>query len=160
MSFQFQIEITFSIIAKEGEEFFIQHQSHSTPKKNKLFPLNVSILTILLLTSIECVLDARCYTGIVLLFTITREVEVSVSFHHLWYRKDDSHTQHHAAKEWKKQEPISESKAHEFSNTSLCKTRRDTGHELNGTQFLPSPSVPLQTLPPPEFWGENLRTIF
>lgn len=102
MSPQFQIEINFSIIAKESEEFFIQHQRVTT-----LFSLNVSTLTIWLLTFIKCLLGARCYVGfecIALLFTITCEVEVFVSFHHLWYRKGDFHTQHHAAKECKKQD--------------------------------------------------------
>lgn len=102
----FKLKLIFLLLLRRMKNFSFSTKESQHTKKT-VFPLNVSILTIWLLTLIECLLGARCYVGfecIVLLFTITREVEVSVSFHHLWYRKGDSHTQHHAAKECKKQD--------------------------------------------------------
>lgn len=83
MSPQFQIEIILLLLMRMKN---FPHSTSQNISKNTLFPLSISILTILSLTFIERLLGSRYYVGferIVLHFIITCEVEVSVHFYYV-----------------------------------------------------------------------------
>lgn len=128
MSPQFQIEIIFSVIANESEEFPFHHQSQNIPQSIVSFEYKHTDKIVANIYWMFNLCQLPCWHNNLWSGNFYQFLSVLTQKGRLGYSTSFSEEMKEAGSE-----PISDSKAHVLSTTSFFKTWQDTGHERQGT---------------------------